>query len=212
MRKVIAIVWMVVLCGSAWGMDFPAIGSCSGHNIRLREFPGPKGKIAGYVNTGTELVLLGDVTVGDQKWFKVDHPLRKGNVWIPAEYILHTDSVPEEMFVRVRLMLGINQSKTRAIFGRPSNFSVNMLEYPGIRLWYDAVSLQRAEISRRGFPLGGVNIGDNPEALAALGMPEDWEKEHDSWTLKGAGGEEMTFTFGENGVESMSWERPAKTD
>ena len=211
MRKVIAVVWVILLCGTAWGMDFPAIGQCNGRNIRLREFPGPKGKTAGYVNTGTELVILGDVTVNDQRWFKVDHPLRKGNVWIPAQYVIFTGERAEEIFVRVRLMLGINQNKTRAILGRPDNFDIDRLEYPGLRLWYDSFSLQRAEVSRRGFAFGGVNVGDKPGALAALGMPEGWDKDNDTWTLEGAGGEAMSFVFGEKGIESMSWERPVKT-
>ena len=208
MRKVVVLVWLIVLCGAAWGMEYPAIGTCNGQNIRLREFPGPKGKVAGQVNTGMELVVLGETKAAGQTWYKVDHPARKGNVWIPAEYVLFKGGDIEEIFVRVRLTLGINQDKARAILGSPTNWGRSSFEYPGLKIWYDFVGLQRAEVSSSEYSLGGVNVGDNPDKLEALGMPKGWEKGRDSWTLKGITGEEMSFTFDGGRIASMSWKRP----
>ena len=210
MRRAIVFVMVMMLCAPAWGIDYPAIGTCNGENIRLREFPGPKGRTAGYVNTGMDVVVLGETTVADQQWYKVDHPARKGNVWVPAQYILFTGGRIEEIFVRVRLMLGINQEKTRTLLGSPLDRERNRFEYPGIKLWYDAGGLQKAELSVNGYPFGDVNVGDSPDKLIALGMPKGWEKGRENWTLIGASGEEMVFTFGENGVASMVWERPEK--
>ena len=210
MRRVIAVVMAVMLCAPAWGMDFPAIGTCNGDNIRLREFPGPKGRIAGHVHTGMDVVVLGETTAGGQQWYKVDHPARKGNVWVPAQYIIFTSAGTEEVFVHIRLMLGINMEKTRALLGSPLKWGLDFIEYPGMTLKYDAGGLQKAEVSVGGYAFGGVEVGDSPDKLVALGMPKGWNNSRKDWTLKGSTGEEITFTFGDNVIASMVWERPEK--
>ncbi|MBQ7155563.1 MAG: hypothetical protein IJR85_08440 [Synergistaceae bacterium] len=208
MRKAVVLIWLAVLCGTSWGMNYPEMGVCRGSNVKLREFPGEKGKIAGSVNTGRHLVLLGETSVDGQLWYKVGHPMRKGNVWIPASYVykLYSGMDTEPAFVMVRMTFGITPDKTRAFMGSPLHAEARYLEYEGCKLWYDSNrNLEKAEISTEGYAVGNVEVGDEIWKLDSLGIPGH---HGDSWILKSGSGEEIEFLFSDSRISGIIWSRP----
>lgn len=220
MRRIIYVVCVLMLCGSAWGANYPDIGVCENENVMLREFPSARGKVGGYMFVGQQLVILGEKTLDGRLWYRIDHPTRKGIVWITAEDVsfLYDGQYTDPDFVRVRMTFGVNHEKTRLLFGKPVvNATASTLEYDGLKLWYKNDNLRKVEVSRAGLPIAGIQTGDRLEKLYDLGMPADfpdtisgdvkgWERETDS-------GEKMFFRFGVNNagrriVDWMSWERP----
>ena len=206
--KIFALLILLVMCGTSYAENYPEIGICRGSNIRLREFPGNKGKVAGQVNTGRHIVVLGETSVDGNVWYKVGHPMRKGNVWIPESYVydLYPKTDLESDFVMVRMTFGVIPEKTRALMGSPLNAGAKYLEYEGCKLWYDDDrNLQRVEISAKGYPVGSVEVGDEIWKLDPLGVPAD---HGESWTLKSTSGEEMTFKFSGSRISGIIWSRP----
>ena len=201
---------LLAVSTASWAANYPEVGVCRGTNIRLKQFPGPKGKVAGVLNSGRHIVILGESTVDGQVWYKVDHPMKKGNVWIPASYVfrLYQNADIEEAFAEVRMTFGMTPDKTRILMGSPVNAEAGYLEYEGCKLWYDRErNLERAEISASGYSVGEIEVGSKKETLKSLGMSGD---SGDSWTLKSRTGEEIEFKFDGEKVSHIIWNRPKK--
>ncbi len=223
MKKIIALLFITLLCGTSWAARYPELGACTGSNVSLRQTPGTDGKIIGRIeDPRNQFVILGEeYDDGQNLWYIIDHPTKKGTAYISAKYVNYgwyfgnDKTLPTgDAFVKVRLTFGIYPEKTRALLGKPSKSESGSLEYPGCKLWYEEDSLQRVEIYRRGYALAGVKVGDSCNKLIALGMPEDYRDDHEGWNyIKSETGEEIFFQFtsnddGEVIIEWMSWERP----
>ena len=245
MKKVIALLWLMALCGSACAMQYPELGVCTGDKVRLREDPGTEGQVIGRADVGTQFIVLGEVYVDGQKWYEIDHPTKEGSAYIIARYVngwYNNGEYPVgEVCAGVRLTFCINPQKTRELLGRPTKTaredSDEILEYPGLKLWYNEGSLSRAEISGKGYAVGGIQVGDKVGKLMNLEMSEDARsilediihdlhdiasEEHDDdeavdgpegWSMTSASGEEIFFQFGTDSkgefiVDWMSWYRP----
>mgnify|MGYP002623873019 CR=1 FL=1 len=231
MRKIIALLWLMLLCGTAWGMNYPEIGVCTGDSVRLRERPGTKSRILGTIDTGRQLVILGETSSGGQKWYKVDHPAKRGTAYILSSYVngwYSNGSTPTGRdFVNVRLTFGITREKARTLFGKPSSTNFGGLQYPGIELMYDdGVNLSYVRVTRKGLPIAGVEVGDMVMKLVEMGMPEQYitdlenagssnsdepEDGPEGWTYESATGETIFFDFGVNNtgfiIEGITWSR-----
>lgn len=205
--KILVLLLLLTMSSASWAANYPEIGVCRGTNIRLKQFPGPKGKVAGYLNTGRHIVILSESTVDGQVWYKADHPMKKGNVWLPASYVyrLHQNAETEEEFVGFRLKFGMTPEKARILMGSPLKAETKHLDYEGLKLWYDNDrNLERVEISDFGYSVGGVGVGSTKDALHSLGMSGE---SGEVWTLKSKTGEEIEFRFDGGHVSRITWRR-----
>ena len=61
MRKILAVVCVLIFCGTAYAAKYPAMGVCNAERVRLRASPGTKGKFLGFVEPGrNRFVILGE--------------------------------------------------------------------------------------------------------------------------------------------------------
>ena len=58
MKKIIALLWLVLFCGSAYAMQYPELGVCHNDSVRLREDPGTDGRIIGRADSDSISHLL----------------------------------------------------------------------------------------------------------------------------------------------------------
>ena len=228
MRKLLAV--LVVLCcwGTAFAAKFPEMGICTGERVRLRQSPGTKGKFLGFVEPDrNRFVILGETRADGMKWYKIDHPTKKGTAYIAADYVEITPV--GNIFAEVRLTFGVYPEKTRAIFG-PSvgKGSEHLGIYERYNFWYNADGIWTASVMRPdGKAIAGIHIGDKPEKLLALGMPAsnlDIEEDEEyggfsgNWTMKNADtGERIYFQFSgstreEVAIDCVDWDRPTGDD
>ncbi|MBQ7665632.1 MAG: SH3 domain-containing protein [Synergistaceae bacterium] len=187
MKKLIVVLWLMILSGCAFGVEYPELGVCIGDNVRLREDPGTDGKIIGRADTGTQFVILGEAYVDGQKWYEIDHPTKKGSAYIVAKYAnygwLHGNNgvIPTgKDFIDVRLTFGIYPDKARALFGNVKKDEFGNLEYPGLTLRYDDEeegTIHQVQLTKGGIPIAGIQTGDSMKKLLQLGMPEDYLKD-----------------------------------
>lgn len=221
MRKVIAVMCVLVLCGTAQAMQYPELGVCTGDNVRLREDPGTSGRVIGRADAGTQFIVLGEMYVDGQKWYEIDHPTKEGTAYIISRYVngwYNNGDIPlGEVCAEVRLKFGITPEKTRALFGKPESVQgedeFTRYKYPGLDVHFESGTLSYVEIRRKGLPIHGIEYGDDARKLISLGMPEDevadisskdyenWDFDEDGplgaegWTYKNDAGEEMFFQF-----------------
>ena len=182
MKKLIVVLWLMILSGCAFGVEYPELGVCIGDNVRLREDPGTDGKIIGRADTGTQFVILGETYVDGQKWYEIDHPTKKGSAYIIAKYTnygwLHGNNgvIPTgKDFIDVRLTFGIYPDKARALFGKGTKDEFGNLVYSDFTLRYDdeaMPAIHQVQINKRGYAVAGVQVGDTIKNLLRLGMPE----------------------------------------
>ena len=178
MKKAIAVLWLMVLCGSAWGASYPELGACTGTNVRLREDPGTDGRIIGKVEDRRHVfVLLGEEWVDGQKWYEIEHPTQKGTAYISARYVndgWYYNKPTGRDFVKIRQTFGIFPEKAQALFGRAKRDNFGHLNYNGLILRYDDEDmLHQVQIEKRGYALAGIQVGDNLARLYDLDMSED---------------------------------------
>ena len=178
MRKVAALLWLVVLCGTAWGAVYPELGACTGTNVRLREDPGTDGRIVGKVEDRRHVfVLLGEAWVDGQKWYEIELPTQEGTAYISARYVnygWYYNKPTGKEFVKVRQTFGIFPEKAEALFGKAKRDKFGNLNYDGLILRYDDEDmLHQVQIEKRGYALAGIRVGDPLTKLYDLDMSED---------------------------------------
>ena len=80
MRKILVSVLIVIaLAGNAYASpEYPALGICTGDGVRLREAPGTSSRILGKINSSQQLVLLGELKVKGETWYRADNPFDDG--------------------------------------------------------------------------------------------------------------------------------------
>ena len=223
MRKVIALLCVMVLCGCAEAVQIPELGVCQADSVRLRDSPGTKSKIVGRADAGRQFIIIGETDYKGQTWYMIDHPTKKGSAYILAKYVggFYYGSngfIPVgPAFAQVRLTFGVSPEKTRILFGSPSESRVEdeltVLKYPGFEAHYEFGNLNYLLVSKKGHPVAGVEVGDSARKLLALGMPEDhivdltteefknWDFDEDGplgyegWTYESPAGESIFFEF-----------------
>ena len=218
MKKLLAVLCVMVFCGSASAMEFPELGVCQGDNVRLRERPGTQGRVIGRADMGTRFVILGETKAGGKTWYKIDNPTKAGNAYIAAEYVNGWYSLGKiatgKDFAEVRLTFGITPEKTRLLLGKPKDERAedefNDLTYAGCDLSYEEGYLNYVHVHKRGYAMAGIQVGDKAEKLERLGLPDEYGE---GYTYRSASGEEIFFQFGpgRNGetiIESMTWSTP----
>ena len=231
MKKAFVILWLMILFDAAHGEQYPELGVCTGNNVRLRENPGTHGKVIGRADSWTQFVIIDEAYADGQKWYEIAHPFKEGNAFISARFVnygwYHGNNgvIPTgKDFVDVRLAFGIYQEKARALFGEGRKDEFGHLVYPGFTLRYDdddaVPTIHQAEITKRGYELAGVQVGDSIRKLLQLGMPESYitdleegEGGPEGWTYESASGESIFFQFGGNQkgefiVDMIIWSRP----
>lgn len=178
MKKVIALLWLLVLCGTAFAADYPEIGVCTGTRVRLREDPGTEGRILGLVEDRRHVfVILGEAWVDGQKWYEIDHPTQEGSAYISGQYVRYGwyyGRPTGEEFVKVRQMFGIFPEKAQALLGKGRKDEFGNLNYPGLVLRYDEEEmLSQVQVEKKGIRLFGIQVGDQLQKLLDLDMSED---------------------------------------
>ena len=228
MRKILAVLVVLWFCGSAYAAKFPEMGICTGERVRLRQSPGMKGKFLGFVEPDrNRFVVLGEVHADGMKWYKIDHPTKKGTAYIAADYVEITPV--GNVFAEVRLTFGVYPEKTRAIFG-PSvgKGSEHLGIYERYNFWYNEDGIWTASVMHPdGKAIAGIHIRDKPEKLLALGMPAsnldiEYDEEYDifsgSWEYKNKEtGERIYFEFSgktreDVAINALDWYRPTGDD
>ena len=218
MKKLLAVLCVMVLCGSASALQFPELGVCHGEGVRLRERPGTNGKIIGRADVGTRFVILDSAEAGGQLWYKVDHPTKRGSAYILGKYVNGWynagDTPVGDDFAEVRLTFGITPEKTRLLLGKPQSERAEDefedLTYAGCDISYEEGYLSYVHVHKRGYKMAGFQVGDKAEKLESLGLPKDYGE---GFTYLSDSGEEIFFQFGpgkrgETIIESMTWNTP----
>lgn len=167
MRKILAVVCVMIFCGTAYAAKYPAMGVCTAERVRLRASTGTKGKFLGFVEPDrNRFVILGEAYADGMQWYKIDHPTKKGTAYVAAQYV-EADPVGSE-FAEVRLTFGIYPEKTIAIFGKPSYSSPEFVSYSdSYSFWYDKDDLSQASIQEDAEKaLAGIHVGDKAEKLS----------------------------------------------
>lgn len=237
MKKFICSILLIMsLSCSAFGAEYPEIGVCVGDNVRLREDPGTDGKIIGRADPGTQFVILSEMYSDGQKWYEIDNPTKEGNAFIIARYVNYgwyrgNDGAINtgKDFAEVRITFGITPEKTRLLLGSDPKVHDETLEYPGINLSYDEGYLSAVELTKKGYAIAGIEVGDPITKLVGMGMPESYIRDleearnakdddepvdgPEGWTYESASGESIFFQFGGNSkgefiVDMITWSRP----
>ncbi len=228
MRKVFALLLLLLFCGSAYAAKFPEMGICTGERVRLRQSPGTKGKILGVVEPDrNRFVILGETRADGMKWYKIDHPTEKGTAYIAADYVKITPV--GNVFAEVRLTFGVYPEKTRALIGKSLYFdnedfqdldSECLRDKDRYSFIYNKDGIWNARIMRKSEKsIAGIHIGDRVRKLFALGMSEDELDTDDSeerydvpaWTLENENGSEnVTFSYERGVITDITWTRPIR--
>ena len=231
MRKILAVLCLLLCCGSAYAAKFPEMGICTGERVRLRQSPGMNGKSLGFVEPHrNRFVVLGETRADGMKWYKIDHPTKKGTAYIAADYVEITPV--GNVFAEVRLTFGVYPEKTRAIFGRPSwktqqvwGSSQELEIKDSYAFTYNEDGIRRAIVFLYGEKaIAGIRTGDRAQKLLALGMPaseldveygeEDDDLAEGRWTMTNeVTGESISFMFsGKNKddavIDYLEFDRP----
>ena len=238
MKKIIAVLWLMVICGTAQAMNFPELGVCTGDNVRIRASAGTKGKVIDRADAGTQFIILGETRANGKKWYRIDLPKKKGSAYIAAEFVAGWYSegkIPVGRdFAEVRLNFGITPEKTRLLLGKPieerGQDEFNYLTYRGCDVHFTEQHLSGVHVHKKGYEIAGCQVGDNAMKLVVFGMPDDelpdltdekyknWDAEEDGpigpegWTYESASGEAIFFGFEYTGeevrIETITWSCP----
>ena len=89
LKKILFVLAILILTfQSAFAVDFPAVGYCTGNSVRLRDNPGTEDtEILGRVDKGQRLILRDEVYIDSERWFEADNPFDEGTVWIFGKYV-----------------------------------------------------------------------------------------------------------------------------
>ena len=202
---------------------FPALGVCTGSNVRLRESPGTNSEIIGKVNESDRLVILGERKFKGDLWYSVDNPKEEGIAWIISRYgdIASEDgerTPAVDIAINVRMNFGIRPEKAKILLGKPlkdkrgkfffesanQNLSEEILTYRGCTLRYIENNLRHVEVTRQGYNFDEFKIGDSQEKLIQnIGDPSD--KAGNVWIYNITPIEVLEFTIENNVIVKMEW-------
>lgn len=217
------IIFFVLIASAAFAIDFPEIGFCIGDGVRLRERPDTDSKILGKVNEGNMLVLLGEIKASGSKWYKIEHPTKKGIAWIFGKYIdtsrsYNTDTEAYRTLVQIIKSCGVTPEKARAILGKPKRakkqkfffdpaqqyFHEEVLEYSGFTLQYIEGRLRHVD-AKNNFSFGDIEIGDTTaRVLEVLGEPDG--KGNEGWSYEATPRDVLLFEFRGGEVVNMTFD------
>lgn len=218
--------WLVLFCGTAYAASYPEMGVCTGERVRLRESPSTKGKFLGFVEPDrNRFVVLGEVNADGMKWYKIDHPTKKGTAYIATAYVEITPV--GNIFAEVRLTFGVYPEKTRALIGTSlyfDNEDFEDIESQCLRdkerysFTYNDDGIWSARVMKdRKKAIAGIHVGDSVRKLLALGMSEseidtdDDEERFDvpSWGFDNNDeSERISFSYDGGIVTEIYWIRP----
>ena len=160
---------------------FPALGICTGSNVRLRNAPGTDSKVTGRANESDRLIILGAEILDGELWLMIDNPSGKGKAYITGRYVevIDNESPVHKALINVRKTFGTTPAKTRILLGRPlrtskgnDNTYDSKFIYKGCEVDYINDKLINIEITQRGWDFGGIQIGDSLQKVSnALGKP-----------------------------------------
>ena len=219
---------MLALAGCSFASpEYPALGYCTGSNVRLRESPSTKSRILGEVSDPQELVLLGERKVNGQVWYRVDDPFDDREAWISGRYVSRNEdtvSPANVTAVKIRSVFGQTPRKTRAIFGRPQDiertkfyfdparkeYTREILTYPAFTASFTEGRLTRVEVRKKGYAFGEIEVGETMQiVLDTLGRPASDKRNEFVYEISPV--EVLTFKSADDreGVErvkTMLWE------
>ena len=220
-KGIVVLIWILVMCRTAWAMSFPEYGVCHADNVRLRESPNTKSKIIGRADTGTRFIILEETRAGGKKWYKIDHPTKKGSAYIASEFVngwYNEGKTPVgEDFAEVRLKFGMTPEKTKLLLGKPledrGQDEFYYLTYSWCDVHFEEEYLSYVHVHKKGREIAGCQVGDNPIKLVVFGMPESQIENAEGWTYESASGEQIFFQFGagkkgDTIIESITWSCP----
>ncbi|MBR6900853.1 MAG: SH3 domain-containing protein, partial [Synergistaceae bacterium] len=180
-------------------------------------------KILGKVNEGNMLVLLGEIKASGSKWYKIEHPTKKGIAWIFGKYIdtsrsYNTDTEAYRTLVQIIKDCGVTPEKARAILGKPKRtkkqkfffdpaqqyFHEEVLEYSGFTLQYIEGRLRHVD-AKNNFSFGDIEIGDTTaRVLEVLGEPDG--KGNEGWSYEATPRDVLLFEFRGGEVVNMTFD------
>ena len=217
------------LAGCAWADplprfgDFPALGMCTGNDVRIRDEPGTgkESKVLGKVNEFDRFIVRGRTSLNGQMWYEVEHPRGKGTVWIFGDYVAPVFDAEEQDSLGARVLLALNRTfgvtpeKARVNLGKPKRDKTEKFGGGKIVLrdlaWADHTAgylnghLVHAGTSRGALPFEELRIGDPASELAdALGEPtsqsdDSWEYRLDEMTI-------LSFELKDGRVSGMNYQ------
>lgn len=92
MRKVLAVIMLLVMCSAAFGAakfsKFPANGTCTADYVRYRESPDTESMILGRLFKGDRVRVLSQIEAEDGIWYEIEDPEDdESSVFVFGKYI-----------------------------------------------------------------------------------------------------------------------------
>ncbi|MBR0079691.1 MAG: hypothetical protein IJP69_04875 [Synergistaceae bacterium] len=230
-RILLTLAILIFTTQTAFAVNYPHTGYCTGNYVRLRDNPGTEDTevLEGRVFEGNLLVVLDEVFVDGEKWYEIDYPFGEGTAWIFGKYVEIYEREFEEtpkhivpVFMQLFQDYGTIPEKAKVIFGKPKrdkktksyyepagrDLEFEDLEYPNLTLNYVEGRLRGIEITGRGSNLnfGKIRVGDSVEKLQEeFGEPHDKYDEVGEWDYEFAEGRLFEFFIRNGKIYKMSY-------
>ena len=88
-RILLTLAILIFTTQTAFAVNYPHTGYCTGNYVRLRDNPGTEDTevLEGRLFDGNLVILLDEVFVDGDKWYEIDYPFGEGTAWIFGKYI-----------------------------------------------------------------------------------------------------------------------------
>ena len=202
----IILIFILTLCGAAHAKEiadfktFPAMGSCTGNSVRIREQPNLNSKILARLNEFDKAIILGSRVMGGKKWYEIELPRGEGTGWTAAEYLIpfYDDEFDGgeglmNLLTRINQDFGVTPDKARLLFtgdnvkfsvlnkskDKDKNYIVTIMTHENYTAQYINDNLNGAAVFKGRMKFGDIKIGDTPEKIIKiLGKPTSQTKDN----------------------------------
>ena len=206
LKIALILIFILILCGAAHAKEiadfktFPAMGSCTGNSVRIREQPNLNSEILARLNEFDKAIVLGSRVMGGKKWYEVELPRGEGTGWVAAEYLIpfYDDEFDGSeglmnLLTRINQDFGITPDKARLLFtgdnvkfsvtnkskDKDSNYTVTVMTHENYTAQYINDNLNCAAVFKGRMKFGDIKIGDTPDKIIKiLGKPTSQTKDN----------------------------------
>lgn len=100
--------------------DFPAIGSCTGNHVRVREYPNLNSEILTRLNEFDQAIVLSSRVMAGKKWYEVELPRAEGTGWVAGEFLIPLELEGDERLInllaKINQDFGLTPDKAKILF------------------------------------------------------------------------------------------------
>ncbi len=189
MRKILAVLAVILavcpVCEAKGRfVALPAIGMCTGDNVRYRAQPNTKAEIRGRLNTGEKVIVKSRISVKGQIWYEISPYDTQDIAFISGKYLTPCYDEDVQRSPAGKLVPAIHME-----YYYYDDFNE---DGPEIKCTYRDEWLVRVEIWDTENSFGNVKVGDNVSKLNQyLGKPDSSSRSEYRYSA----GNYATFTF-----------------